>query len=96
MELKDVLFNEQLRAGGRTYFLDVKQTKKGAPYLSIKESRRKGNDFERNRLLVFQDDLEGFMKALKSVHKFMESQPKSPSTRQAGRSTPVEEWEPPF
>lgn len=96
MELKDVLFNEQLRAGGRTYFLDVKQTKEGAPYLSIREARKRGNGMEQSRLLVFQDHLDNFMKALKSVHNFMESQLKSPSTRQAGRPTPVEEREPPF
>ena len=73
MALQNVLFNQKVRAGSRTYFMDVKETKDGKPYLSIQESRKKDEGFEKSRMLVFQDHLQDFLKGIISVQGFIES-----------------------
>ncbi|MBN1536190.1 MAG: DUF3276 family protein [Anaerolineales bacterium] len=61
--------NITIKAIGRTYFLDVKETKDGNPFLIITESRSKGegNDRERSSILVFQDNLKEFAEAVSSI-----------------------------
>jgi hypothetical protein len=56
----------QVRAGARTYFLDVEQTKDGKPYLKITESRFKGEGKarERSTLIVFPEEAQQFAAAL--------------------------------
>lgn len=60
-----------VKAGARTYFLDVKDTKEGTPYLVITESRFKGEGSERERstVVVFPEDAEAFGKAVKAMLK---------------------------
>lgn len=49
--------SKQVRAGSRTYFIDVETSKEGQRYLKITESRFKGDDKERERatIIVFPD-----------------------------------------
>lgn len=49
--------SKQVRAGSRTYFIDVETSKEGQRYLKITESRFKGegNDRERATIIVFPD-----------------------------------------
>ena len=53
-----------LKAGATTYFFDIRETKQGAPFLSITESRGKGEGkgFERKTINVFSDQAEEFAK----------------------------------
>ena len=55
-----------IKAGSKTYFLDIKETKEGKPYLMITESRFKGEGEERERstIVVFQDNAQAFSEAL--------------------------------
>ena len=61
--------SRQIRAGSRTYFVDLVQTKEGKPYLRITESRYKGDDkgHERSSLMVFPEDAEAFAGALNEM-----------------------------
>jgi hypothetical protein len=54
-----------IKAGATTYFLDIKQTKDGKPYLLITESRFKGdgNERERRTIIVFQERAKEFSQA---------------------------------
>lgn len=54
--------SKTLKAGAKTYFFDVKETKEGSPYLAITESRFKGEDEERERntIIVFPEQAEEF------------------------------------
>lgn len=62
---KDETFSTIIQAGNRTYFLDVKKTKDGKKYLKITESKRiNETDFERYQILVFEEGIENFAKAL--------------------------------
>ncbi len=55
-----------LKAGATTFFFDVRETKQGSPYLSITESRGKGENqgFERKTINVFPDQVEEFAKII--------------------------------
>ncbi len=97
MELQNVVFNERVRAGNRTYFMDVKETKEGKPYLSLQESRKKDEGFEKFRILVFEDHLQDFIKALNSVKAFIDSHaPAAGETKQSPIPETPEEEDLPF
>lgn len=55
-----------LRAGSRTYFVDIDQTTDGKPYLRISESRFKGegNERERNSIVIFPEKVREFAKVV--------------------------------
>ena len=58
-----------VKAGSKTYFFDIKQTKEGKPYLVITESRFKGEgkDRERNSIVVFQENAQEFAETVSEV-----------------------------
>ena len=58
-----------VKAGAKTYFMDLKETRDGKPYLVITESRFKGEDKERERtsIAVFQEHVYGFLQALQEM-----------------------------
>ena len=55
-----------LKAGANTYFFDIRETKQGDPFLSITESRGKGEGkgFKRTTINVFADQVEEFSKLI--------------------------------
>ncbi len=65
------IYSTTLRAGKRTYYLDVKSTLGGEHFLSITESRRKiregaGSNFSniRQTIYIYPEDFEKFTKGL--------------------------------
>jgi len=60
---------EVVKAGSLTYFLDVKETKDGKPYLLITQSRYKGEDEERERksIVVFQESMAEFVRVINDI-----------------------------
>ncbi|MCL5428307.1 MAG: PUR family DNA/RNA-binding protein [Chloroflexi bacterium] len=58
-----------LKAGATTYFFDIRETKQGSPYLSVTESRGKGENqgFKRTTINVFPDQVEEFAKIIYRV-----------------------------
>ena len=60
--------SRQIKASGRTYFLDIEDTREGKHYLRITESRKgEGDKFERNRINVFPEDAEAFVQAVSEM-----------------------------
>ena len=60
--------SRQIKASGRTYFLDIEETKEGKPYLRITESRKgEGDKFERNSINVFPEDAGEFAQAVSKM-----------------------------
>ena len=58
----------RIQAWQRTYFLDVKESKTGSKYLIFTESRKnKEGKFDRQRIMIFKDDLTAVFDALKKV-----------------------------
>lgn len=62
------LFNRMVKAGQRTYFVNVKESKKGSKYLTITESKLVEKDkFEKFRIMVFQNKMGEFMEAVQAA-----------------------------
>ncbi|MFV0291037.1 MAG: DUF3276 family protein [Mangrovibacterium sp.] len=56
--------SSELRAGSRTYFFDVKETRSGEYYLTITESKKSKNGQDRNerhRIFLYREDMEAFL-----------------------------------
>ncbi len=68
-------FSKVVRAGKRTYFFDVKSTRKGEQYLTITESKRKFNNeqgkffYEKFKIFLYKEDFEKFTDALEESLK---------------------------
>lgn len=70
MRYKEI-YNNKIAKGSRTYFFDIKQSEKGDLYLVISESKRTASGFDRQRVMVFDEDLKDFVETLKkSLLKF--------------------------
>lgn len=66
-EPKNPLFSEKVAAGQRTYFFDVKEASGGAKYLVISESKRVGEGYERNRIVIFGEGVPTFCDMLQKA-----------------------------
>lgn len=58
-----------VRAGSTTYFIDIKQTREGQPFMVITESRFRGEgkEHERRAIMVFKDKVQDFSKAVSEM-----------------------------
>jgi len=76
-ERREEIFSEIVRAGKRTYFFDVKETRGEEQYLTITESKRRFNNesgkffYEKHKLFLYQEDFEKFSNGLKTVIDFI-------------------------
>lgn len=74
---REELFSKAVRAGKRTYFFDVKETKSGDKYLTITESKRRfDNDsgkfsYEKHKLFLFKEDFEKFLDGYEDAISFI-------------------------
>lgn len=61
--------SKTVKAGGTTYFFDVKRAKDGTSYLAITASRLKGENGERERatIFVFPDHAHDFLVAAQEM-----------------------------
>ena len=72
----DTIFAKMIRAGHRTYFIDVKTTRSEDYFMTITELRKKitsnGESVnERNKVFVFQEDIDKFTEGLSSVVEYL-------------------------
>lgn len=69
---RDEVFSKRVRAGKRTYFLDVRSTKSGEDfYLTITESKRSGEtEREKFKIFLYKEDFEKFRDALDEALDF--------------------------
>ncbi len=61
--------SKQVRAGSRTYFIDIEEAKNGKRFLKITESRFKGEGSERERasIIVFPEEANAFAEAVSEM-----------------------------
>ncbi|WP_324760268.1 DUF3276 family protein [Sphingobacterium thalpophilum] len=73
------LFTDKITKGNRTYFFDVKKSENGSLYLSISESKRTDDGFEKHKILIFEEDIKDFKKVFNRAVKKLEklTDPKS-------------------
>ena len=65
----DELYSNAVRAGKRTYFFDVRETRGNDHYLTITESKKIFDDegnfrYEKHKLFLYKEDFEKFGSAL--------------------------------
>ncbi len=76
---REEVFSKAVKAGKRTYFFDVKETKQGERYITITESKRKfDNDggtfsYEKHKIFLYKEDYSKFKNALEGVIRFVET-----------------------
>lgn len=76
---RDEVFSKSVKAGKRTYFFDVKETKSGEKYLTITESKRKFNEnngqftYEKHKIFLYKEDHAKFMNALQGTINYIET-----------------------
>jgi hypothetical protein len=75
---KDEIFSKTVRAGKRTYFFDVKSTKKNDFYLTITERKRiyeRDGSFqiEKHKIFLYKEDFNKFTEGLCEAIEFVKS-----------------------
>ncbi len=86
MEMSDYndgseVYSTKVKAGKRTYFFDVKETKSGEYYLTLTESKKRFNGetgkffFEKHKIFIYKEDFGKFKEGLNDTLNFiMENQ----------------------
>ncbi len=74
--VREEIYSKVVRAGKRTYFFDVKATKKNDYYLTLTESKKifdgEGRfHFEKHKLFLYKEDFEKFHDGLVDVIGFI-------------------------
>ncbi len=76
---REEVFSKVVRAGKRTYFMDVKETRAGERYLTITESKRRFDNesgkffYEKHKLYLYKEDFEKFSNGLLGTLAFIET-----------------------
>lgn len=70
------IFTKVLKAGRRTYFFDVRETKAGDYYLTITESKKNFGDngevsFEKHEIYLYKEDFKDFGEMFKASTDFI-------------------------
>ena len=69
---REEIYSKAVRAGKRTYFFDVKSTKKNDYYVTITESKKRFNEdgthfYEKHKLFLYKEDFDKFFEGLTEV-----------------------------
>jgi hypothetical protein len=74
--VREEIYTKVVRAGKRTYFFDVKATRKEDYYLTITESKKRlGKEgkifYEKHKIFLYKEDFEKFAEGLKDAVTFI-------------------------
>lgn len=84
MGIRGELFSTRFICEGRTYFFNVKENRNGDIFLSIVESKPTETEtFDRRSIVIFQENMEGFMRALRTAAGYMEKASQRPKPDRA-------------
>lgn len=70
------IFSKSLRAGRRTYFFDVRETRAGDYYLTITESKKNTNEdgsfyFKKHKIYLYKEDFDSFKEHLDEITHYI-------------------------
>lgn len=73
---REEVFSNAVRAGKRTYFFDVKATRRNDYYLTITESKKRYNKdgrffYEKHKVFLYKEDFDKFIEGLTSSIDFI-------------------------
>jgi hypothetical protein len=72
------VFTKRIKAGKRTYFFDVKETKSGEYYITLTESKKRFNSdtgkffYEKHKIFLYKEDYTKFRAGLNEVIDFIQ------------------------
>ena len=92
--LQEEIYTKVVRAGKRTYFFDVKATRKDDYYLTITESKKRlGKEgkifYEKHKIFLYKEDFDKFTEGLKDTVDYI-----SNGNAMVKRETALSEEEP--
>ena len=72
----DGIYSKVLRAGRRTYFFDVRETRAGDYYLTITESKKNTNEdgsffYKKHKIYLYKEDFGNFKEILDEITGFV-------------------------
>lgn len=75
----DGIYSKVLRAGRRTYFFDVRETRAGDYYLTITESKKNTNEdgsffYKKHKIYLYKEDFENFREILDETTSYVVDQ----------------------
>jgi hypothetical protein len=69
------IHSEELPAGGRKYFFDVRRTEGGNTYVHIKEKKFVEGGREEHEIVVFAEHIDQFAETLEKVRQYLKNNP---------------------
>jgi hypothetical protein len=77
------IFSKAVRAGKRTYFFDVKATRRNDYYLTITESKKRYHRdgrfyFEKHKIFLYKEDFDKFSEGLAESIEFIKTEKPEP------------------
>ena len=95
MGLRGEVFSSKAFSGKRSYFFNVKENRGGDLFLNIVESKKHGETgFERHSVIVFNEDLEVFLREFEKAVEFMRRRRRPPRLRPDSEAPPMYRREP--
>lgn len=71
---EDIIHSKAIRAGKRTYFIDVKATREDDYFIIINESRKRTDgSFARQHLYLYKEDFEKFIDGLEEIIDYIKA-----------------------
>jgi hypothetical protein len=75
---REEIFSRAVRAGKRTYFFDVKATRKNDYYLTVTESKKRFNRdgryfYEKHKVFLYKEDFDKFIEGLTEAIEFIKA-----------------------
>lgn len=75
---REEIFSRAVRAGKRTYFFDVKATRKNDYYLTLTESKKRFNRdgrfyFEKHKIFLYKEDFDKFLEGFEEAIEFIKN-----------------------
>lgn len=76
---KEEVYSKAVKAGKRTYFMDVKETKSGERYLTITESKRLFDEslnkfiYDKHKIFLYKEDFDNFVDGLQTAIRFIQT-----------------------
>jgi len=99
---REEIHSKVVRAGKRTYFFDVKATRRNDYYLTITESKKRFNRdgkffYEKHKLFLYKEDFDKFAESLNEIIAYIREANPQPieleedMVENIGKQAPVEE-----
>ena len=73
---REEIFSKAVRAGKRTYFFDVKATRKNDYYITITESKKRYDEdghfhYEKHKIFLYKEDFDKFADGLEEIISYI-------------------------